>query len=108
MDIHLARGFLEPPLAPNFPVRVRRIGLTARWSDTWATRSALRCVRAVGVVARFRDVGSRRGDGAPLYYRILSPYGRWYRLGVWIQAGDRVSCRWALGLGVVCGVVDWL
>jgi hypothetical protein len=89
MDIHLARGFMELPLAPNFPVHVRRIRLTAR--------SALGCVRAVGSIARFRDVGTRKGNGAPHCYQIISPHERRYRLGVWVQAGDRASCRWALG-----------
>jgi hypothetical protein len=100
MDIHLARGFMELPLAPNFPIHVRRIRLTAR--------SALGCVRAVGSIARFRDVGTRKGNGAPHCYQILSPHERQYRLGVWVQADNRASCRWALGLGVVCGVVGWL
>ena len=64
MDIYLARGFLELPRASGFPVRVRRIRLTAR--------SGLGCVRAVGGIARFPDVGTRKGNRAQLPDRILS------------------------------------
>jgi hypothetical protein len=103
MDIHLARRFMELPLAPNFPVlHVRRIRLTARWSETWAVG----CVRAVGSsIARFRDVGTRKGNGALHCYRIRSPHERRYRLGVWVQAGDWASRRWALGFNWVWSVV---
>ena len=106
MDIYLARGFLELPLASGFPVRVRRIRLTAR--------SGLGCVRAVGGIARFPDVGTRKGNRTQLSHRILSsctPLGYGFKQVTGRRVGGLWGCvwsvAWSIGWGTMISIDAW-